>query len=141
MSNTNQAQRLEEIRQAILFRFPEFTPLSPRFVEQEDDANCATSIGHEALHNALLHVLESRLYGVIGPMPLVTSTEFQEWAKRKRLADLAADYVVNPILLAAGFDLRDRVYEQKYEGMSWKEVYEQLCQDIPSYFCTYTLSR
>ena len=154
MSNTNQAQRLEEIRQAILFRFPEFTPLilplameekeipgarmatdgkkiywSPRFVEQEDDANCATSIGHESLHNALLHVLESRLYGVIGPMPLVTSTEFQEWAKRKRLADLAADYVVNPILLAAGFDLRDRVYEQKYEGMSWKEVYEQLCQD------------
>ena len=150
----DQQQRLEEIRQAILLRFPEFAPLilpltmeakeipgarmatdgkkiywSPSFVEQEDDANCATSIGHESLHNALLHVIARRRDALIGPMPQEDSPAFTEWVTKKQLSDLAADYVVNPILLAAGFDLRDRVYEEKYEGMSWGEVYQLLLQD------------
>ena len=150
----DQQQRLEEIRQAILLRFPEFAPLilpltmeakeipgarmatdgkkiywSPSFVEQEDDANCATSIGHESLHNALLHVIARRRDALIGSMPQEDNPAFTEWVAKKRLSDLAADYVVNPILLAAGFDLRDRAYEEKYEGMSWGEVYQLLLQD------------
>ena len=149
----DQSQRVKEIREAIILAHPEFAPLilpmelvaqeqpgarmatdghkiywSPSFVEGTDDPNVATSIGHESLHNALLHCLRSRITGLIGPVPTAETTpqEQEAWLEKKKLSQLAADLVVNPILKAAGFDLRDRVYEAKYEGMSWEEIYHQL---------------
>ena len=154
----NQAQRLEEIRQAILFRFPEFTPLilplelvevppeaiptgtmatdgrkiywNEPYVAGLSDAHAASGIAHESVHNVLFHVVRQRLERLIGPIPLETSPEFTEWRHRQRVAQIAADFVVNPVLLAAGFQLpKEWLYDPQYEGMSWSEVYQKLIQD------------
>lgn len=82
-----------------------------KFVEEHTEAELAGVIAHEVLHKALLHVYR---IGMRDP----------------KLANIAADYVVNPIIIDAGMTLpKDRLIDEKYFGLSFPEVYEMLLQN------------
>ena len=68
---------------------------------------------HETLHVAFCHVLRA-----MGLDPL--------------LYNYAADYVINLIIIAAGFELPPgALYDRKYEGMNVEQVYALLPKDMP----------
>lgn len=111
---------------------------NPDFVDGADDKNVAGALLHESLHIGLCHTIEGRIADIIGPVPpnmLIgappQNQEEEEYLEKMNLLRVAGDYVVNPILKAAGFDVTGRLYDVKFEGMSLEEVYNQLLQNNP----------
>lgn len=98
---------------------------SPTWMESLSDAQVTTVLGHEVLHAGLLHLLPARLAtrDAIAISP----------AGPIRLSNIAQDYVVNDILLQAGFAplTGNWLHDEKYRGMPWEQVYDLLLSEIP----------
>src|SRR3990167_7634260 len=145
-------KRLQEIKEAIIIEYPEFAPLlipldfvekempgarmatdgrciyySPSFVNNTDDAQVAVSMVHEAGHCGLQHLWYQRTEALIGAPPaFIDIKSWQQYQKNKQKVDIAADLALNPLLKAAGFNLKDRIYQAEYEGMSLEEIFHKL---------------
>ncbi len=84
----------------------------PDFVLGLPEEELCGVVAHEVMHCALKHFMRR---GVRHP---------QVW-------NWAGDYVINGDLLKANFQLpKERLHDQKYDGMSTEEVYERLRQEI-----------
>lgn len=83
---------------------------SPAWVEAQTDAELRGVYAHEVLHCALLHPYR------------MGSRDPRRWNE-------AADYAVNPLLVAAGFKLpAGSLIDRAYNGMSAEQIYSALQQ-------------